>query len=639
MPVFIRWLLNLAPLNPIAVRLVENGSRRQRHFHIRWIYLGVLILVLLWTLVSIGTGAVSYGKLASNGAQSFTYIAYLQILLICVLAPVFMAGAIAQEANPQTWEVLLTTPLSSLQIVLGNLLGRLFFILGLLAASLPLFALTQYFGGVPGTAIFASYLVAGAAALLVGSIAISLAVSRLAGKRAVFTFYVAVVTYLAITAGIDAFMRNEGMGAGTAGKGVTLMTGINPFLALTALLNPTTYPRAEVGSVTGIRGWMLESPVTFWCVGSILLSLTLTVASTFTVRAGGLGTLTGDRGGIPWYRRMLGLGASGAEHRPPRPVGHNPISWRESSARNATLGRIIGRWAFVALGLAWAIGVIAWYHTRPAPPAPTVPLPGMTATFTSDPAHEAFRLVLLITVWAELAVISLVAINMASTAVSREREDGTLDLLLTTPLTPSSYLFGKLRGLIAYLLPMLAVPMGTIALAAMYVAADGLGRAGGVFVRTPGQPASMGSPVVLPEGALLLPLVTIPFTAWCVMIGLNWSLKSKGTLSSVVGTMGVVGVIAGIVGFCGYKAGEQIGFVGPSLTAMTPATLLYSVLMPTDAMAGVVTSAGGLSGARVALVVGCLIAAGIYTAVVLGIHAAMVRTFDATVRKLAGSGR
>ena len=31
MPVFLRWLLRLGPTNPIAVRLVQNGSRRTRH--------------------------------------------------------------------------------------------------------------------------------------------------------------------------------------------------------------------------------------------------------------------------------------------------------------------------------------------------------------------------------------------------------------------------------------------------------------------------------------------------------------------------------------------------------------------------------------------------------------------------------
>ena len=621
MPVLLRWLLALIPLNPIAVRLVQNGSRRSRHLYIRSIYLGVLILVLLWVLVTSVTGQMSYGALAQSGAASFTWIAYLQIGLICVLAPVFMAGAIAQEASPRTWEVLLTTPLTSVQIVLGNLFGRLFFILALLFASLPLFALTQYFGGVPGSAIFASYLIAGSAALLVGAIAIALAVSRLAGRRAVFAFYVAVVSYLAVTAGIDVFLRSKGLGAGPGGVGVTPMTGLNPFLALHALLNPSRYPRAEPGAVQGLRGWMLAAPVTFWCVASVMMSFLLIIISTFTVRSGGLGSLTGDQAGIPWYRRLFGLGGAGADHRPPRPVGANPISWREATARNATLGRIIARWTFVAAGILFGLGLVALYHRGTL-------------------SHEDFRLALLTTVWAELIVITLVAINMASTAISREREDGTLDLLLTTPITPSSYLFGKLRGLIAYLLPMLAVPVCTLAFAAIYVLAGGFQREGGVLVTTAAPAgaatAAATEPVVLPEAALLAPLVFIPFTAWCVMTGLHWSLKSKGTLSSVVGTVAVVGIIAGIVGLCGSKSGVEIPAIGPSLAALSPASLLHAICTPTQSLLATSSGTGGLTSARVSLFVGALIAAAIYTGITLGIHANLVRSFDMTVRRLAG---
>lgn len=214
MPEALRWLFRLGPTNPIAVRLVQNGSRRTRHLYIRATYLGVLILVLLWSLLTSagGSGALSYRDLALAGANSFTLVAYLQIGLICVLAPVFMAGAIAQEASPRTWEVLLTTPLTRSEIVLGNLFGRLFFILALLLASLPLFAVTQFFGGVPGQAIFASYGIAAAAALLVGSTAIALSVSRLVGKRAVFAFYVGVVTSIAVTYAVDAWLRSRGAG-------------------------------------------------------------------------------------------------------------------------------------------------------------------------------------------------------------------------------------------------------------------------------------------------------------------------------------------------------------------------------------------------------------------------------------------
>src|ERR1043165_3312437 len=311
MPPILRWFLRLAPTNPITVRLVQNGSRRVRHLYIRAGYLAALILVLLWSLLAPGSsGAMSYSQLAQAGATSFAYVACLQVGLICILAPVFMAGAIAQEASPRTWEVLLTTPLSATQIVLGNLLGRLFFILALLFASLPLFALTQYFGGVPGTSVLASYLVAACAAVLVGSIAIALAVSRMVGKRAVFAFYVAVVSYMALTYGID-----QATTGSIPGVRVTYMTGLNPFLALKALLNPTTYNAAPRGTRTGPLGFMLERPVATWCWLRAVLSVILMGVSTLTVRAGGLRTFNGGAAGVPWYRKIFGLAAAGAEHR------------------------------------------------------------------------------------------------------------------------------------------------------------------------------------------------------------------------------------------------------------------------------------------------------------------------------------
>jgi len=611
MPVFLRWLLRLGPLNPIAVRLVQNGSRRTRHMYVRSAYLAVLIIVLLWSLLlQGGRSTLSYRELAEAGASSFTAIAYLQIGLICVIAPVFMAGAIAQEASPRTWEVLLTTPLGAAEIVLGNLFGRLFFIIALLLASLPLFALVQYFGGVPGESIFASYLISGCAAVLVGTIAIALAVSRLAGRRAVFAFYVSVVSYLAITMAIDSLLR-----ARSGNPSVTHMTVINPFLALHALLNPSSYPRADEAGP-----WALQHPVRAWCSLSLGVSACLMLASTLTVRTGGLATLAGRKaGGVPWYRRMFGLGAKGAEHRPPRAVWSNPIAWREAAARNSTFGRILARWSFVVLGAALGISLIAAFHTGSFSPTD-------------------FQLALAYTLIGELVVISLVAINMSATAVSREREDGTLDLLLTTPITPGAYLSGKMRGLVAYLLPMLAVPLGTLALASIYVLAGGLGRDGGVTIssRVAGG-APLNVPVLLPESALLAPLVVIPFITFCVVIGLQWSLKSKGTIASVIGAVGVVGVISGVVGLCAWKSGTGVPMLGGVLASASPATLVFASIRPADALLETVASSGsGLAGARVALVIGAALSAAAYAVAVYGIHTSMVKNFDFTVRKLAG---
>lgn len=627
MPVFLRWILRLGPINPIAVRLVQGGSRRKRHLYMRATYLGVLIVALLWMILyTAGGGPLDYRKLAGAAATSFEYTAYLQIALICLIAPVFMAGAIAQEANPRTWDIMLTTPLSAGEIVLGNLFGRLFFVLALLFSSLPLFAMTQYFGGVPGSSIFASYAIAGCAALLVGSMAIALSVSRLVGKRAVFAFYVCVVSYLAIIWALDAIVFG--------GRRVSYVTAINPFLTMRALLDPTGYPRAGAGSESGLAALMLERPVTAWCVLSAGMSVVLMVASTITVRAGGIagmggfGGREGGSGGKTWYRKMLGLPGAGETHRAPRSVWQNPIAWREATARNATLGRMTARWSFIALGGLFGVGVVLYF-----------------AFGNMSPSQ--FRDVIAYTVLGELAVLTLVSVNMSATAVAKEREDGTLDLLLTTPITPASYLSGKVRGMVAYLLPLLAVPVGTLLVAGVYVWLVQVGiasRGGGVTVAytvvRANPPLTLNMPAILPEAALTTAIVVVPFIAACCMVGLQWSLKSKGSIGSVVSTVGVVGVVAGILGLCAWRAGTDIPVIGPAVAALSPASTVFANVYPEAGMASTIERAeseAGVTLARIAMLVGAAISAGLAVSVVYGLRANMVHTFDMTVRRLAGT--
>ncbi len=613
MPAALRWLLSLVVLNPICVRLVHNASRRKRHLYIRSGYLAVLILVLILLLLPTQGGAQSYRTLAAQGAQAFEWVAYLQLLLICLLTPVFMAGAIAQESNPRTWDVLLTTPLSAAQIVLGNLFGRLFFVLALLFATVPLFAITQYFGGVPGSSVLASYAVSACAALVVAAVAVALSVNRLAGRRAVFTFYIAVVSYLGVTAALDLALR-PGSPAGPGG--VTMLTPTNPFLALNALLAPSTYQTPDtltLARMSGLGRFWYGSPVTAFCVASSVLAVTLALGSSITARS------VATSAGSSWYRKLFGVGAKGADTRPARDVWHNPIAWREGAARANTLPKLVLRWSFILLGSLFGLGLTVAFHIGTL-------------------AHEDYRFAMIATVYTELAVITLIAINMSATAISREREDGTLDLLLTTPLSQAYYLNGKLRGLISYLLPLLAVPVVTMLIGAVYVLLGGFDRAGGVMVSD--QPIGMAnpvsSPVLLPEAALLLPLATVPFLAFVIMIGLQWSLKSRGTISSVVATVALVGVIAGVVGVCAWNAGAGIPVVGPALVALNPFTLVYGLVAPVHAFEEPVAR-GGLASARFSLTVGAGLAVVIYATLVFSFRSALIRTFDVTTRKLAGA--
>ncbi|MEM8835679.1 MAG: ABC transporter permease subunit [Planctomycetota bacterium] len=600
MPPIVRWLLSLVPLNPIAVRLIEGGSRRDRHMYLRSTYLFVLLVALVGLMLTkSSSGTLEFQDLALAGASAFEAIAFLQIIAICILTPAFMAGAIRQEANPRTWEILLTTPMSPLQIVLGMMYGRLFFVFALLLASLPLFAMTQYFGGVPGTAIAASYFVAGSAALAVGAIAVMLSVSRIAGRRAEFAFYVAVVSYLGITIAIDAWLR-----AGSS-LGVTWMTPVNPFLTLRALINPSGFPRpdtVELAAMSPVRAFWFGSPVLAFVSLSLLVTLVLTVVSAFGVRRFGLeGGSRGSRGVI------------GEKTRAPRQVWSNPIAWREAAARQATLPKTVARWLFIATGSLWGLGLVIYYQNG-----------GMTT--------DEFHLALIATVYVELLVVLLVALQASATSITREREDGTLDLLLTTPLTPSAYLTGKLRGLISFLTPLLAVPLGTVAVAGLFaiVTSDSFQVSGQ-------NGATINVPIVLPEVAFMAPLVTVPFVAMCVMIGLQWSLRSKGTLSSTVMTVLVAGAIGGTLGLCGVQMGGQIEVVGPVVAAFNPLTLVHAAIDPATRLEATVQAQGATGNARFGLLLGSVSAAVVYVLVVLGLRASMTKNFDMTVRKLAGT--
>ena len=68
----------------------------------------------------------------------------------------------------------------------------------------------------------------------------------------------------------------------------------------------------------------------------------------------------------------------------------------------------------------------------------------------------------------EFAVILLIVTNAAASTVTREKEDGTLDLLLTTPITSRYYIWGKLRGLVSFVLPLVAVPVVSVLMFIVY---------------------------------------------------------------------------------------------------------------------------------------------------------------------------
>src|SRR5687768_8315124 len=110
MSTLLRFLYYLLPANPMVVRIVQSGSRTTRHFWGRFGYLTLLMVLVLYGLSAGGGFGTerSLGELAKAGSAVFAVVSYGQVILICLLAPLFFAGAIAAEQSGRTYNILLT---------------------------------------------------------------------------------------------------------------------------------------------------------------------------------------------------------------------------------------------------------------------------------------------------------------------------------------------------------------------------------------------------------------------------------------------------------------------------------------------------------------------------------------------------
>lgn len=617
-----RWLHDLGiglwrllPGNPIVARVVSTGSRRRRHYWARLAYLVALVVVFLFGGgLLIGGGERSLADLAKQATQTFMVVSLMQLGLVCFVAPVFCAGAITQEKDANTYHVLLTTPLSNAQIVLGSLFSRLAFVAALLLSGLPIFCITMLYGGVTTHEIFESFALAACTAVLTGSIAILISFLRLGTRRTLFAFFIGIAVYLL---GVGLVGLSSWGQLAQAPPAVSDFAGlplrmswlapVHPFLALLVVTGQTPAPDlAAVSHFARPVQWLLVYPAYGYLLLSLLASTLMVVISLMFVRRG---ARQGEPTIAVWLQEHL-VPRRIRRRRQPRRVWRNPIAWREAMTRGSAGGRSVLRLVLNAAGLVTGLALLIAYHSG--------------AFGTGPAATAATRNWLVPLVWLEWAIALLVATSTAASTLTREKETQTMELLRVTPLTSRYIIAGMLQGLVRLALPMLAVPTLTVTL---FAALDLL---------RPGTP-----PVTTPEAVLLLPVQVIAFTALAAMIGLHISLWSRKTVPAVMISTATVLGGAGLLTACGAAVRTASPTVLAVLWPFTPVWGLQALLDPTgvaESAALAWGSAGGLSASevldfRIARGVFSLIAAAVYLAITYALYNNMVRGFDMTVRR------
>lgn len=123
--------------------------RRERTIWIIIVYI-LLMGLLGWFFISRFSNANTYGpySLSDTGVNLYLLLSQVQLFLILFITPAFTATAINGEKERQTFDLLLCSRLSSFSLVSGKLVAGLVNALLLVAASIPLFSLVFFFGGV-----------------------------------------------------------------------------------------------------------------------------------------------------------------------------------------------------------------------------------------------------------------------------------------------------------------------------------------------------------------------------------------------------------------------------------------------------------------------------------------------------------
>jgi ABC-type transport system involved in multi-copper enzyme maturation permease subunit len=417
-------------VGPVLFQELLLGGRRNQFHVFRWVYAAWLITQLIYFYMAFqgeelqrsrfGMGERvnrASGPEVVGGRFAEAYVRQ-QMLLLVLVTPAFVAGAVTDEKRRGTLQYLLLTDLETRHIVLGKLLGRVAQVALVGLGGLPLFALLAGFGGVEPLSLLAAGAVLVVPLFGLGAATLLASVWCRQTRDAVLALYV----------------------AGGAGVLLVYLLGgpldyLNPTYVLAPAWGPSTLrdlPEAGRRLLWSVACWGVVGGA---CVGLAIWRLRpVYVRELESVRPGGRS----------WYS---------AER---VPVSDEPVRWRERHveglAPNPTLRRVpqgLGVALVSTLTTASSLFIL-WYSL---PRGTTVsallrPLMALNLPRAAALLPDAATGFLIQGVVALLLATLVVGIR-CSGSVTGERERQTWEAVLLTPLSAKHMVRGKLWGVLS----------------------------------------------------------------------------------------------------------------------------------------------------------------------------------------------
>ncbi len=406
-------------LGPVFIFECIAVARRRQFYLLR----ALLVLALLAVLALIWAPAErvfrSQGDMAQIARGFLRGVVAVQLTGMLLAAPAATAGALCIDKSRGTLFHIFATDLNGREIVLGKLGARLAPVLALMLCGIPVLALSGLLGGIDFKTMFGAYVVIAGVALVGSSLALMLSVWAKKTHQALLPSYTLLGLWaVAFPRLIHPFRPAAGWSPLSYWIGVVT----NPFMIA---LEPYDSPD-EFG---------LADQVCFFAM-TILVSMCFVAIAAHRIRPVVLGQAS-----RPAKKHRPGLAARIVALVPGPSLDENPVLWREWHRKRPAhwTGRFWTGYAFVT-GLASLVLVV---------------------TYFLDPLHGIHLIAAQINAW-EIAVGLLLLSVSAASALSEERDRGSLDIIMATPLPTRSIVVAKWWGTFALVPRLMIFPVWVI---------------------------------------------------------------------------------------------------------------------------------------------------------------------------------
>src|SRR6185312_13059410 len=167
--------MRLVFFGPVFRAELLRSSRRRRYYFLRVVY-GLILLTMIGAqygkfeaveLARQFQGERPYiSRMAQFSADTFLVFVGVQMMTLLCLVPALVGGAIADEKQRKTLHYLMTTRLSSGEIVVDKLGARLVHVAAFVVLGLPILSLLNFLGGLSWEYVAIAYGATASAALL-----------------------------------------------------------------------------------------------------------------------------------------------------------------------------------------------------------------------------------------------------------------------------------------------------------------------------------------------------------------------------------------------------------------------------------------------------------------------------------------